>query len=364
MEKKIKYRLADLLAESDDTIKNVVVGIASSPSEYTTRAGKPYLDMPIMDHDTRINARIWDNVNSAKASILPGSIWELQLRKSTYQGVAQLSVVPGDSYLVAKSVEEFEEDYAHLKNEIIELVSQTYPFDIYYPNHFLSSILKDPDIPALGKTIFAELFGIDLSQIGPESFNMITKMEQLMHYFKDDEAYYKFKEFCTAPAAASHHGAKIHGLLVHTVTELRIIESVNDVYCDAPAIGVVYGPIIGKVLATVKLVCSMHDYFKMHEYDYNDFGAISFNSDSSTFYHDMRLAFKVQSIYDRLKEHPDFGCEEDSLFVDKITHAIMRHHGQWADYQPSSKLENHIESEVFHLIDVLDSRLISHVEKG
>lgn len=152
-------------------------------------------------------------------------------------------------------------------------------------------------------------------------------------------------QFLVAPSAEKYHGNKLGGLFLHTVTMLKIMDEIIEVYKDN-----VYGD-FKSVVNTDRLCLKVifHDIMKTREYKYSTFikrkeGAVGHLIDGCTFLHAVNNRTTVEN---KLNE------EE----MENIKYAILSHHGQYGPYEPKT-----IEDQILHQLDMIDSKIVGALE--
>lgn len=189
-----------------------------------TRAGKPFLDLTLMDKTARVTARVWDNA------------------LATSQGFEVGDVVR------AAGVAEKYRDELQLRLARVEAV----PAEEVDATEFLPRSKKDID--ALEKRL-AEV----VKSIGNEHLR-----ELLMRFFRDGEFRQRFRQ---APGATRLHHAYVGGLCEHTAEVVELCEKVVEVF-----------PKLDRDLLVTAAI--LHDIGKMEElswdtaFDYTDVGRL------------------------------------------------------------------------------------------
>lgn len=364
LEKQLNTSIKDALELPIRQTTNLLVGISGAPVELLTRANKPYLIVNLADNSGETGVKIWDRVEEAKERFKSGDIWTVLVKKSIYDGNPQLELVPGNSLEV--KLDELDNDD---RLKILEKVARVYNADASDVKKIISTI--STSIRYDVQSVFDFVFGVNpdksygdvlraIDEATDHSVEGALTVLDDMEFFKDKASFEKFHDFCHCPAAKGHHGAYIHGLLCHVGAELDIITSLRDIYEHSRSLSTkseterLYEFVD---FDSISLTCIVHDFFKTEEYIWDAIGTIDFANEKGDmlFYHDMQIAFKLQAM-------PCEDQEEIKELVDKVTHGVMRHHGQWADYQPSNMLKTFVESDIFHFVDVLDARIVGAIE--
>jgi 3'-5' exoribonuclease len=259
--------------------------------------GKPYLNLVLMDKTGEVEARVWDNADKLFAEVKAQDVVRVAGKVNLYQGRRQVIIEA-----IAKTPE------------------GTYPMDRFLPASAYDVNRMHADMVAIFSTLedpFAKKLCLALLE-EPELKRRIQR----------------------APAAKSVHHAYAGGLLEHTLSVCRVLDSLAKHY------RAYYGPTINR--DHMLLGGLFHDIGKIYE--------LSF--DRSTEY------TKVG----QLVGHHVIGCE----LVDKLAagipgfpeelrihakHLILAHHGKLEYGSP--KLPHTLEAWLVHFIDDLDSKVNS-----
>lgn len=366
--------IADVQSQPDSKSisHRVLVAISSAPVSKTKTGGGEYLDVAIFDKTGTADMRIWDKVEASKERFTTGSIWELWVKKDTWQGKPQLTFTPGDSNMITSGPEHMSFDDPD-QAEVLRRVSRIYEL------HFVGSLLKPffsfrDDLINHGRSdlsaIFDEVFGIDSDveagasfieeELYSEHYSVIFAESKLLPaMFNTEGGYELFQRYMTCPAAKGFHGAMIHGLAVHSLSILDMARAIFFSISSSPVarstIGV--GKSIGQAvdIRLVMLAALIHDYYKMEEYVWTNIGSIEYKRESS-FPHE----FKIFSDLQQMEKIED---KEFNKTLDKLSQVVLWHSGQYGEYQPNKKTPLYVETEIFHHLDMLDSRIVGAVEK-
>jgi len=279
--------IADIPDEKGDFVGTYLL---KSKTLAESKNGAPYLRLRLSDKSGEIDAFVWQDVEVADSSVATGQIIKLKGRVNIYQQRPNVKVIK------LRSASESEYD--------IRAIAQCPKTD---PKELLAFVkesiegVSDPHYRAL-----------------------------LDEVFSDVEFVSRFK---TAPGAKAIHHAYRGGLLEHTVSLLRLVTSISQIYGD---------------LDTDLLIasCILHDIGKMQEY--NEELAIERTTKGRLLGHIVLGLLSLQRYIERLDEFPPAKWQ-------KLLHILISHHGrlEWGSPQVPMTLE----AIALHYIDNLDAKL-------
>lgn len=258
------------------------------------KTGKKYMSLTLMDSTGEIDARMWDNVETASVVFERDDFVRVEGETQEYQGKQQLIV-----HRVKKALD----DEVELKD-------------------FLPASKRDP------AEMFAELQAI-VAGLGNAHLKAL-----LGAVFSDARIAEGFR---TAPAAKSIHHAWLGGLLEHVLSMCEIARGVGQHY-----IAVGYPVDLDLLLSGVML----HDIGKIDELNYAR--SFSYSTPGQLLGH---IVMGVQMIEEKLRALPDFPPKLRML----LEHMILGHHGQIEFGSP--KLPVFLEALLLAQIDNLDSKM-------
>lgn len=161
-------------------------GLVQLSALKTDRTGHPYAAITIRCADGgTIEARWWRYPHSADQCPIQGAVWSFTGLVDTFQGVPQLRLteaVPAPQIDIAQFARATRRDLSALQDELEELIAAT---------------------------------GAELSPLVRGVLNCEV-----------------YERYCEWPAAQSHHGAVIHGLLAHSVRVARLAQQMAMAYGD------------------------------------------------------------------------------------------------------------------------------------
>ena len=295
---KINKLSAKILGETVK-LKIIIVHIKSLAKKDSSK----YISVKVQDNSGSMEFPVWDIETQAAmlTSHYEGKVFELTGHVSFYEGKAQIK---DPSFLL-------------LKDEDVK------------------SCLPKYDItPELLEYFHKTIDGLSIKY---KSFLTITFNDALL------------SQFLEAPAAQSHHHAKIGGLFVHTVGVMKNVDSMISNYVTESYFLVDASSKIDKDRLMFKAI--LHDLGKIWEYEW----------DSGIRRRDFRIGHIIKTcsyIENANNNLGIFSLEE----IDDICSSILCHHGNFEKY---GKVEiKTVEDQLLHLADMIDSQIVGHVEGG
>ena len=158
-----------------------------------------------------------------------------------------------------------------------------------------------------------------------------SALRRLLDSFFDDKDFVKLLGM--APAAKRVHHAYLGGLAVHTLSVLRLLDSILPVYDFLDA----------DLLITAGI---LHDVGKIHEYAYKQH--IDISDEGRLLGH---IMIGSEMVADRIAQIPGFPSDLKL----KILHMILSHHGEAEWGSPKQPLFP--EALVLHFVDNLDAKM-------
>jgi len=277
-------------------VKDVALKIANN--------NKKYLDFTLADNTGDINAKLWDYTGEDDLEYKEGSLIKVRGVVVRWQSALQLKID------ILRPVNEKD-------NLNIEDFVQTAP---YTPEKMFGEIVK----------YIIQIRNRDIKEIVSRALN--EKKDKLMHY----------------PAAMKNHHSIRSGLLYHTLTMLKLADTVREIY-----------PFLRRDLLYAGVI--LHDLEKIDEMDANELGIVkSYTTEG------MLLGHIIQGI--KMIERIGNEVNADPEIIVLLQHMILTHH-----YEPefgSPKRPMIPEAEALHYLDVMDARMydmqkaLENVEKG
>jgi 3'-5' exoribonuclease len=236
-----------------------------------TKAGKPYLNVTLMDKSGDISCKVWDQAERYLPLCKAGQVVEVQAKCQSYRNNLQLSITKITALdQAAVNMSQF---VPSSENDIEEMATEFI---------MLAKSVKDPFIRKL-----------------------------LLKFFNNTDFFTIFKK---APAAKGMHHAYLGGLLEHTLGVARLAEQIAKLYPGLDRSLLLAGAMlhdIGKV---------KEFSFDSHVFDYSDIGRLMGH-----------MVIGVEMVQEQVKKIKDFP-EELSV---RIKHLILSHHGRYEFGSPT-----------------------------
>lgn len=265
--------------------------IIKSLEQKTSSKGDAYLDMMLGDSDGEINAKLWRYSKELHGEYAVNELVKIRGMISQYNGADQLK---------------------------IEKIRHTYPED-------------NVDIADFVKTA------------GFSGEDMLNELLTLAKNFKDNELSSIVTAILTDnrfkilywPAAFKLHHAVRGGLLLHTLSIVRLAQSVCEVY-----------PFVDKELLISGAI--LHDIAKLSEFEVADSGiATGYSVEGNLIGHLAMGAMVIEKYAEKL------GISKKTAML--LEHMVLSHHGEpefGAAVRPMF-----IEAELLSELDLMDSRI-------
>lgn len=258
--------------------------------------GGAYLDLTLSDPSGEINAKIWDYDENIFGLYQPGDLIKVRGLISKYNGADQMKI-----------------ERIRKVNEEDGICAEDYIIAADYP----------------GEQMYGELESI-ASSFADESLRKITLKLYADH--KEKLLYW--------PAAFKLHHAIKGGLLMHTLSIVRLCEKVSEIY-----------PSVNRDLLLAGAM--LHDIGKIYEYDVNAMGtANGYTTEGNLIGHLVRGAMLIHETAEEL--------DADRKIAMLLEHMLISHHGDpefGAAVRPSF-----IEAEILSELDMMDARIFEMEE--
>ncbi len=261
-----------------------------------TQKGMPYLDLMLCDKTGEISAKLWDYHEEVQGVFEAGTIVKIRGTVSPYNGVDQLR---------------------------IEKIRKALPSDGVDPADFV------PSADLSGEQLYSELINIADNMANDEIRRVVV------------DIYAEYKEKLTYwPAAFRLHHAIRGGLLYHTLSIVRLAQSVCKIY---PSVN--YDLLIGGAM--------LHDIAKTDEFIVNDAGTASgYSLEGNLVGHLAKGAMIIGKSCEKL------GISEETKLL--LQHMVLSHHGEpefGAAVRPMF-----LEAELLSELDLMDARIYELTE--
>ncbi len=256
-----------------------------------TSRGVPFLDMTLTDSDGEVGAKLWDYKEELHGEFVPNDLVKVRGTMTPFNDTQQLRI------------------------ERIRRVSDE---DGVRIEDFV------PSAEFSGEAMFDELIAV-ADAFSDEELKLLVKT--LLNEYRDRLIYW--------PAAFRLHHAIRGGLLYHTLSILRMAQSVAKIY-----------PFIDSDLLFAGVI--LHDIAKTQEFDVAPTGIASgYTVDGNLVGHLVRGAMAVE------KCGRELGLSEETLML--VEHMIISHHGEpefGAAVRPMF-----LEAEILSELDTLDAKI-------
>ncbi len=265
--------------------------IIKSIEQKTSSKGDAYLDMMLGDSTGEINAKLWRYQKELHGEYTVNAIIKIRGTISQYNGSDQLK---------------------------IEKIRPAMPEDNVDPSDFVKTASFS------GEKMFDELFGI------AENFKD-SELKQIVTQILADNRL----KLLYWPAAFKLHHAVRGGLLLHTLSIVRLAEKVSEIYTFVDNELLISGAIL-------------HDIAKLSEFEVADTGiATGYSNEGNLLGHLAMGAMTINKYAEKL------GISSKTAML--LEHMILSHHGEpefGAAVRPMF-----IEAELLSELDLMDSRI-------
>ena len=265
--------------------------LVKSADKKTSSKGDSYLDMVLSDKNGEINAKLWSYVPAVHGEYESGDIVKVRGTVSQYNGNPQLR---------------------------IEKIRMTFPEDNVSAEDFVQTAEYS------GEQMWQELYNIASTFNDADLRSIVTTM---LSEYKSELLFW--------PAAFKLHHAIRSGLLMHTLSIVRLCERAAEIY-----------PFIDKDLLIAGAI--LHDIAKTSEYEMSQSGlATGYTVKGNLIGH---LAVGAMMIENTAKK---LGIESEVVML--LQHMVLSHHGE-PDFGAAVR-PRFIEAELLSELDMLDARI-------
>lgn len=256
-----------------------------------TAKGIPYLDLILTDSSGEIGAKLWDYKDEIHSFIKVDSLLKIRGTVSIFNDAPQLR---------------------------IERVRPVIPADDVKLEDFV------PSSEYSGEVMLSEILNVVK---GFENEQLKNLTLTILEKRKDEILYW--------PAAVKLHHAVRGGLLYHTLSILRMAQSVADIY-----------PSVNRDMLFTGVI--LHDVCKIEEYEVSETGIAT----GSTVEGQLLGHLVMGSMYvDRIGR--EIGTDNNLLVL--VEHMIISHHGQ-PEFGAAAR-PMFLEAEILSVLDLLDARI-------
>ena len=273
-----------------DATNDLFLMIRSMDKKVTAK-GMPYLDFMFCDKGGELSGKLWDYHEELHGMFEVGDIVKVRGTVSQYNGIDQLRV---------------------------ERIRKAQPADNVDPADFV------PSAEISGEKMYDELIGI-ANNFSDENIKKIV-----LHIY---ELYSEKLKFW--PAAFKLHHAIRGGLLYHTLSIVRLAQSVCAIYPSVNSDLLIAGAML-------------HDIAKTDEFEVNDAGtATGYTLEGNLIGHLAKGAMIIGRVADEL------GAPEELKFL--LQHMVLSHHGEpefGAAVRPMF-----LEAELLSELDLMDAKI-------
>lgn len=270
--------------------------LIKSIDKKTSSKGDTYLDMTLSDCDGEINAKLWRYSPSLHGEYSANQIVKIRGTVSQYNGNDQLR---------------------------IERIRLSLPEDNINPADFVKSAFLS------GEDMFNLLF------TRAEKFQDEDLKKIVCEILKDNRL-----KLLYWPAAFKLHHAVRGGLLLHTLSIVRLAEGVCDIY-----------PFVDRELLISGAI--LHDIAKLSEFEVADTGlATGYSAEGNLLGHLAMGAMVIAEYAEKLRINPKTAM--------LLEHMALSHHGE-PDFGAAVR-PSFIEAELLSELDLMDSRVYEMAE--
>lgn len=279
----------------ENTVSDGFLMIKSAEKKVSAK-GMTYLDLMLCDKESEISAKLWDYKEEVQGMFEAGNIVKIRGTVSPYNGVDQLR---------------------------IERIRKVVPTDNVDPADFV------PSADIGGEEMFSELIRI------AEGFKDEEIKAVVLSIYND----YKEKLLYWPAAFRLHHAIR-GGLLYHTLSIVRLAQSVCKVYPSVDSDLLIAGAML-------------HDIAKTDEFVVNDSGTASgYSLEGNLIGHLAKGAMIIEKTSEKLN------ISENVKLL--LQHMVLSHHGE-PEFGAAVK-PMFLEAELLSELDLMDARIYELTE--
>ncbi len=279
----------------ENTVSDGFLMIKSAEKKVSAK-GMTYLDLMLCDKESEISAKLWDYKEEVQGMFEAGNIVKIRGTVAPYNGVDQLR---------------------------IERIRKAVPTDEVNPADFV------PSADVSGEEMLKELIGI------AESFKDEEIKAVVLSIYND----YKEKLLYWPAAFRLHHAIR-GGLLYHTLSIVRLAQSVCKIYPSVDADLLIAGAML-------------HDIAKTDEFIVNESGTASgYSLEGNLVGHLAKGAMIIEKTAEKLNINSDVKL--------LLQHMVLSHHGE-PEFGAAVK-PMFLEAELLSELDLMDARIFELAE--
>lgn len=269
-----------------------------------TARGSDYVFLNVGDKDASIVAKVWNA--SSQMLTLPNEVGKfiyVEGDVTSYQDVLEIKV-----------------DTLGNKTYTLEELQQE------HPTLDTSLFLATADVP------YEELKKDFTKYVNEVEYKPIAKIVRKL-------LSEQYKEFSYFPAAKKVHHTYLHGLMHHTVTMLKIAESLVEIYGESNIDkSILYGTIL------------VHDLGKVQEYEETEKGSNVYISSLEGI-----AQGHIPIVHGKIiKAIAELEIDDTDIKIQLFINAVLSHHGKLEYGSPVKPIS--LEGQLVHYIDMIDSR--------
>ncbi len=265
--------------------------LVKTADKKTSSKGDAYLDMMLSDKSGEINAKLWSYVPAVHGEYQTGDIVKVRGTVSQYNGNPQLR---------------------------IEKIRMAFPEDGVDPSDFVQS--SEYSGEQMWQELYSRAEGFKDGDLKAIVTTLLTEHKSALLFW---------------PAAFKLHHAILGGLLMHTLSIVKLCESVCEIY-----------PFVDRDLLLAGAM--LHDIAKTREYEVSSAGlATGYSVKGNLIGHLAEGAIMIRQTAEKL------GIESEAVTL--LEHMVLSHHGE-PDFGAAVR-PMFIEAELLSELDMLDARM-------
>lgn len=265
--------------------------LVKTADKKTSSKGDAYLDMMLSDKSGEINAKLWSYFPAVHGEYQTGDIVKVRGTVSQYNGNPQLR---------------------------IEKIRMAFPEDGVDPSDFVQS--SEYSGEQMWQELYSRAEGFKDGDLKAIVTALLTEHKSALLFW---------------PAAFKLHHAILGGLLMHTLSIVKLCESVCEIY-----------PFVDRDLLLAGAM--LHDIAKTREYEISSAGlATGYSVKGNLIGHLAEGAIMIRQTAEKL------GIESEAVTL--LEHMVLSHHGE-PDFGAAVR-PMFIEAELLSELDMMDARM-------